>query len=165
VISSVPEISPVLEVVENLLLFGVDGWREGLDGVVDRDGRRAQRAELADHVADGQAGAVLGLAGDGQGGEHDGQVRLDRVALAGEHGPGGQVGLAHPEGLLHVPEIVVAADDLGRGHDGDGKVRDVALQAGQLPRAGEGLLVQGRGPAGVLPDGTSSRTGSRRTAN
>ena len=51
-ISSVPEISPVLEVVEDLLLFGVDGWREGLDGAVDRDGRRAQRAELADDVAE-----------------------------------------------------------------------------------------------------------------
>jgi len=29
-------------------------------------------------------------------------------------GPGRQVSLAHPEGLLHVPEVVVAADDLGR---------------------------------------------------
>src|SRR5580693_615089 len=86
VISVVPGISPVLEVVEDLLLFGADGRREGLGGAVDRDGRRAQRAELADEVADGQAGAVLGLAGDGQGGEHDGQVRLDRVAGADEHG-------------------------------------------------------------------------------
>src|SRR6185503_306631 len=43
VISLVPEISPVLEVVENLLLLGVDGRREGLDGAVDRDRRRAQR--------------------------------------------------------------------------------------------------------------------------
>src|ERR1700729_1530457 len=101
VISLVPEISPVLEVVEDLLLLGIDGWREGLDGAVDRDRRRAQRAELADHVTDGQAGAVLGLAGDGQGGEHDGQVRLDRVAGADEHGPGRQVSLAHPEGLPH----------------------------------------------------------------
>src|SRR6185437_16669235 len=78
VISLVPDVSPVLEVVEDLLLPGFDGGREGLDGAVDRDGRRAQRAELTDDVADGQAGAVLGLAGDGQGGEHDGQVRLDR---------------------------------------------------------------------------------------
>jgi hypothetical protein len=36
VISLVPEISPVLEVVDDLLLLGVDGWREGLDGAVDR---------------------------------------------------------------------------------------------------------------------------------
>jgi hypothetical protein len=63
----VPEISSVLEVVEDLLLFWGDGGWEGLDGAVDRDGGRAQRAELPDDVADGQAGAVLGLAGDGQG--------------------------------------------------------------------------------------------------
>src|ERR1700752_4189579 len=88
VISLVPEIWPVLEVVEDLLPLGVDGGREGLDGAVDLDRRRAQRAELADHVADGQAGAVLGLAGDGQRGEHDGQVRLDRVAPADENGAG-----------------------------------------------------------------------------
>jgi len=80
----VPEIWPVLEVVEDLLPLGVDGGREGLDGAVDRDRGRAQRAELADHVADGQAGAGLGLAGDGQGREHDGQVGLDRVAGADE---------------------------------------------------------------------------------
>src|ERR1700751_6316976 len=43
VISLVPEISPVLEVVENLLLLGVDGRREGLDGAVDPERRRAQR--------------------------------------------------------------------------------------------------------------------------
>jgi site-specific DNA recombinase len=53
---------------------------------------------------------------------------------------------------LHLPQVVVAADDLGRGHDGDGDVRDVPLQAGQSPRAGEGLLVEGRGPAGVLDE-------------
>src|SRR6185312_3555718 len=82
VISLVPEISPVLEVVEDLLLLAVDGGREGLDHAVDRDRGRAQRAELPDDVADGQAGAILRLAGDGQGGEHDGQVRLDRVAPA-----------------------------------------------------------------------------------
>jgi len=39
----------------------------------------------------------LEVAGHGQGGEHDGQVRLDRVALVVEHGPGPQVGLGHPE--------------------------------------------------------------------
>ena len=38
VISSVPEISHVLEVVEDLLLLGADGRREGLDRAVDRDG-------------------------------------------------------------------------------------------------------------------------------
>src|SRR5579863_6093251 len=43
---------PVPEAVEDLLLFRADGGREGLDGAVDRDDRRAQRAELPDHVAD-----------------------------------------------------------------------------------------------------------------
>jgi hypothetical protein len=72
-------------------MAGGKAWTAPLTAIV------AERsAELADHVADGQAGAVLGLAGDGQGGEHDGQVRFDRVALADEHGPGRQVGLAHP---------------------------------------------------------------------
>jgi len=125
-------------------MAGGKAWTAPLTAMVAERSGRSWRMTLR------MAGAVLGLAGDGQGAEHDGQVRLDRVALAGEHGSGGQVSLAHPEGLLHVPEVVVAADDLGRGHDGGGDVRDVALQAGQLPRAGEGLLVQGRGPAGVL---------------
>jgi len=53
---------------------------------------------------------------------------------------------------LHVPQVVVAADDLGRGHDGHGDVRDVPLQAGQSPGAGEGRLVEGRGSACVLDE-------------
>src|SRR5690348_8652140 len=32
-------------------------------------------------------------------------------------GPGGEVGLGHPEGLLDVPEVVVAGDHLGGGHE------------------------------------------------
>src|SRR3546814_20910463 len=51
------------------------------------------------------------LAGQGQGGEHDGQVRLDRVAGAVEHRAGAQVGLAHPEGLLDAPESVVGRSE------------------------------------------------------
>jgi hypothetical protein len=37
-------------------------------------------AEAGDleNLVDAQPGACLGLAGDGQGGEHDGQVSLDR---------------------------------------------------------------------------------------
>jgi hypothetical protein len=98
-------ISLVPEIVEDLLLFRADGGWESLDGAVDRDRGGSQGAELADNVADGQAGAVLNLAGDGQGCGHDGQVGLDRVALADEHRLGRQVCLAHPEGLLHVPQI------------------------------------------------------------
>jgi hypothetical protein len=43
-------------------------------------------------------GPRLGLAGDGQGGEHDGQVSPDAVFEAVKHGPGGQIGFGHPEG-------------------------------------------------------------------
>jgi hypothetical protein len=49
VISLAPEISPALEVVEDLLLLGADGGRECLDGAVDLNSCRAQRTELADH--------------------------------------------------------------------------------------------------------------------
>ena len=101
--------------------------RDGLFGAVDRDGGAAQWPQLTDEVANGQTGPVLGLAGDGQGGEHDGEVRLDRVLRVVEHRPGPQVGLAHPEGLLDVPQVVVGRDDLAGGHDLGGDVGDVAL--------------------------------------
>jgi len=77
-----------------------------------------------------------------------GQVRFDRVSGPVEHGSGGQVGLADPEGLLHVPQVVVAADHLGRWHEGGGDVGDVPLQACQAPGAGQGGLVQGAGAGG-----------------
>ena len=47
---------------------------------MDLDG--AVAAGGADDFLDGPAGAVLDGPGDGQGGEHDGQVGLDGVALA-----------------------------------------------------------------------------------
>jgi hypothetical protein len=58
-------------------------------------GRRGP--EDLENLVDAQPGACLGLAGDGQGGEHDGQVSLDAVFEAVEHGPGGQIRLGHPE--------------------------------------------------------------------
>ena len=72
------------------------GW-EGLTGAGDGDGRRAQRSQLLDDVGDGQPTAFLDAVRDGQGGEHDGQMRLDRVAGAVEHRPGLEVGLGHPK--------------------------------------------------------------------
>jgi hypothetical protein len=113
---------------------GAERGRERVDGAVDLDGRRAQRPQGSEDAAERSAGAVLHGAGDGERGEHDGQVRFDRVALADEHRPRGEVGLGHAERLLNVPEVMVPADDLGRRHDGDGQVRDVALQSGRLPR-------------------------------
>ena len=77
--------------------------------VAERSGRR-----VLQDPADRLAGAVLDGAGDGERGEHDGQVCFDGVAGAGEHGPGGEVCFGHAERLLDVPQVVVAGDHLGR---------------------------------------------------
>ena len=50
-------------------------------------------AQGLDELLDPDAGGVLQVTGHSQGGEHDGQVRLDRVALMVEDGPGAQVDL------------------------------------------------------------------------
>ena len=60
------------------------------------------RAEAPHDLADAEAGGVLEVAGDGQGGEDDGQVGLDGLAGVVEHEPGAEVGLAHPERRLDV---------------------------------------------------------------
>ena len=54
-------------------------------------------------AADAEAGGGLQVAGDGQGGEHDGQVGVDRFAGVVEDRPGPQVAFAHPERCLDVP--------------------------------------------------------------
>jgi hypothetical protein len=46
--------------------------------------------------AAGDAVPEARLTTDGEGGEHEGQVRFDGVALAVEDGAGVQVGLGHP---------------------------------------------------------------------
>src|ERR1700741_1140314 len=76
------------------LLLGYFG-REGLGGAVDDDGGAAQRSELFDELADGQPGPLLDGVGDGQGGEHDGQVRLDGLPHAVEHRSSIEIGLRH----------------------------------------------------------------------
>ena len=53
---------------------------------------------------------ALGLPGDGERGEHDGEVGLDAVAQPVEDGAGGQVGLGHPERALDLVEVVVGGD-------------------------------------------------------
>ncbi len=40
--------------------------------------------------------------GDGQCGEHDGQMGFDGIALAGGHGPGIEIGLRHPKRLANM---------------------------------------------------------------
>lgn len=63
---------------------GVEVFGEGVgggEGVVtglDRDG--AVAAGGRDELLDGSAGRVLDSPTDGEGGEHDGQVRLDRLS-------------------------------------------------------------------------------------
>jgi len=69
------------------------------------------------HMPDGLAGAVLD---DGCDGERDREVCFDRVAAAGEEGPGAEVGFGHSEGLFHVPQVVVAPVWLGSGHEAGG---------------------------------------------
>jgi hypothetical protein len=92
----------VLQGVDDGGFVGVECGREGVDGAVDLDGCRAQRSQGSQDPADRLAGAVLHGTGDGERGEHDGQVRFDRVAGAREHGPGGEVCLGHAERLLDV---------------------------------------------------------------
>src|SRR5262245_7073605 len=86
--------------IEDRGVVGSEGGRERRDHAIDLYARRAQRLEGAKDSAQGEPGPVLYGAGYGQGGEHDGQVRLDHVAGAGEQGPGGEVGLGHAERLL-----------------------------------------------------------------
>lgn len=61
----------------------------------------------------------------------DGQVSLDRVPGAMEHRQGAEVGLGHPERLLDVQWVVVAARTSRAGWWG---IR-VALESDQPPRA------------------------------
>ena len=88
--------------------------------------------------------ARVWVADHGQGGEDQGQVRLERLEGVNVHRAGGQVGLGEPERLLNVPQIVIAVDDRVGAHLRCGDVRDVALQPGQPPGPGQAGLVQNR---------------------
>src|SRR3954465_9997502 len=81
-----------------------DGGGAGLDlgGAVAAGG--------ADELLDRPAGRVLDEAGDGQGGEHDREVGLDRVTLVVVDRSGGQGGFGHPERLLDLEQPVVGVD-------------------------------------------------------
>ena len=96
-----------------------------------------------DDLFDAGSGAFLEVAGDGQGGEHYGEVCFYRVAFAVEDGACGKVGFRHTEGLLDVPQIVVAADHFISGHGRGGYVRDVAFQPDQVLCLLEGDFVEG----------------------
>jgi hypothetical protein len=109
-----------------------------LDGAVAAGG--------ADEPSDGPAGAVFDQAGDREGGEDDGQVRVDRLAFVVVDRPGGQVVFGYPERLLDVVEPVVGVEHELRRRVGD--VRDVALEAGQGAGFGFQFAVDGLGGAG-----------------
>ena len=96
--------------------------------------RRGRRVWMSFLKAD--AGRGLQVAGDGQGGEHEGQVGLDRVAVVVEHRPCPQVVLGHPEGAFDLVEVVVGVDHALAVHRRDGQVRDVALQPGSTGEGG-----------------------------
>ncbi len=57
---------------------------------------------------------------------------FDGLLAVVEDGAGFQVGLAHAEGLLHVPQVVVGGDDLACGHETCGNVGHLAFQPGDL---------------------------------
>ncbi len=93
----------------------------------DADRHVAQRAKRADDAADGVASGVLEMSADGEGSEHDGEVRVDRVLFVMEHGPGAEIGLRHPERRLDLEQVVIGRDDRGRGDGGRVEVGHVAL--------------------------------------
>jgi len=73
-----------LEVGEEFSHVGWDVGEGGGGVVADGQDRRAQGAQGGEGLLDAQPGSRLGFAGQGQGGEHDGQVRFDAVALVVE---------------------------------------------------------------------------------
>lgn len=92
----------MLEPVEEVCLSaGISGWKVSwVPLVAERSG-----GSCFDDVPNRLICQLLGSPRDGQGGEHDGEVRFDRVTLPVEHGP--QVRFVHPERLLHAPQVVV----------------------------------------------------------
>ena len=86
----------------------VFGGEDVLAGA-DLDG--AVAAGGADELLDGPAGAVLDEPGDGQGGEHDRQVRVDRFTDVVIDRPGLQVVFGHAEAGFDAPQLVVGVDD------------------------------------------------------
>ena len=98
---------------------------------VEVDGDVLEGFEGADDAFDADPGGVLEVAGYGQGGHDHGQVRLDGIAGVVEHGADSQVVLAHPEGLLDVPQLVIRGDHLTGIHQMRGDVGDIPLEPHQ----------------------------------
>ena len=109
---------------------------------VEADGDVLEGFEGADDAFDADPGGVLEVAGYGQGGHDHGQVSLDGVSGVVEDRSGSQVVLAHPKGLLDVPQLVVGGDDLTSVHQACRDVGDVALETHQGPGPGDGHLIE-----------------------
>jgi hypothetical protein len=122
------------------------GGGDGLVSGLDLDGVVA--AQPGDELLDRPVGELLEPAGDGEGGEHDSEVGLDRVAFVVVDRPRAQIGLGHAEALLDLPQLVVSAHHVLRGRGF--QVGDVALQPGQRPGLGFEVAVHALGGAGEL---------------
>ena len=99
--------------------------------IVEVDGDVLEGLEGTDDAFDADPGGLLEVPGDGQGCHDHGQVSLDSIALMVEDRPGSQIVLAHPEGLLDVPQLVIRGDDLTGAHQACGDVGDIPLEAHQ----------------------------------
>ena len=84
---------------EDFFGFGGQGVGGGEVVAVEVDGDLLEGPEGTDDAFDADPGGLLEVPGDGQGGHHHGQVRLDGIAGVVEDGSGSQVVLAHPERL------------------------------------------------------------------
>jgi hypothetical protein len=109
---------------------------------VDLDGAVATQG--ADEFLDCLAGPALDPVGDGQGGEHDGEVGVDGFAFVVIDRPGSQVVFGHPVCVLDAPQLVVGADHPGRVGV---EVGDVGLPTGQGSGFGLEVAVDAAGAA------------------
>ena len=111
------------------------GWGDlGLGSdlmTIEVDGDVLEGLEGADDAFDADPCGLLEVSGYGQGSHDHGQVSLDGVAGVVEHGAGWQVVLAHPEGLLDVPQLVIRGDHLTGAHQMRGNVGDIPLEPHQ----------------------------------
>ena len=109
---------------------------------VEVDGDVLEGLEGTDDAFDADPGGLLEVTGDGQGGHDHGQVRLNGVMGVVEDGSGSQVVLAHPERLLHVPQLVIRGDHLTGAHQMRGNVGDIPLETHQGTGPGQGRLIE-----------------------
>ena len=116
---------------EDFFGFGGQGVGGGEVVAVEVDGDLLEGLEGTDNAFDADPGGLLEVPGDGQGGHDHGQVRLDGIAGVVEDGAGPQVVLAHPKGLLDMPQLVIRGDDLTGIHQMRGDVGDIPLEPHQ----------------------------------